>query len=227
MGELVSRAGIEEVIQGLIVMAFIFGPVIKKVLESAASKKAERLQAPQSKRPAPAPDEPFESGPAADVSWEDLLAGRVPARHAPEPEPEPEPIASELVALAQATEQQIAPAPLSSDFPTFAGGLPTLESGLDEVLTEDQLESAGVTLEPTIGPGSSLLGGLGGDADEGRLGVREQRRLRERQRAYGRETRGAIGLTKSWKRAVVMAEVLGAPHALRADSDPRRPYPAH
>ncbi|MFT5052880.1 MAG: hypothetical protein ACI8QZ_004318 [Chlamydiales bacterium] len=204
-------AEFNDVIKGLVLLAFVLGPVLRKLV-AGLNDPARRKVAPR--RPSPPAGSP---APRGSVTWEELMRGAVP--DAPEmPEVEVEPV----------------PAPMTA--PPEPSWVPLDSDTFGEVPAEEELERLGagvgdgLALESVI-PGS--IGAVGAPTQARELeesvsgswgtvsGLSRARVLRNRLNRTG------------WRDGVLLGEILGQPLALREDwSHPgpplaRRPNTQH
>jgi len=184
-------AEFDDAIKGLVILVLLLGPGLKKLLERLGKAAAGSRARPSEGGPAPS------TGRRPPVTWEELMRGAPPeAPTVPEVDVEPEPVSV-------------------STSPKPAWGLPMSSIGLEplsEIPEEDHLESLGID-EPL----SSTLAPVGVPSLPREL-------KRSVSDAWGTDRtrpsrRGMTARLKAggWRDAVLMAEVLGPPLALRED----------
>lgn len=198
----VLRAEFSDLIKGFIILVFILGPVLRKLLEGFSAKAASaapplpgkptgprrRQGARQAGRAIPGTPAAPASGAAptrrdAPFTWEDLMRGDVPELPPQAPDPEPD----------------------WSDAPTRAALEP--ESG--------SAERVGLVVDPHVWDRRGLPSDLRDGEDLGDLQVDRSLDSGRLDRFVPTGARRRLARMSDWRRAIVLAEVLAPPLALR------------
>lgn len=184
----VLTAEFDEAIKGLIILVFILGPVLRKLLGRLASSAERPATDVPPTRPQPSPRR------RTPVTWEELMRGAGPEPPDVDAQAAPEPALSPAPAEESWT-------PLASSFDVGRLGRIPEEGSLEDVGAED----VGMEEAPLVDLGA---GGL----RESVSSAWGAERTMTRARAMRRQLGGG-----GWRRAVLLAEVLGSPLALRED----------
>lgn len=229
----VLRADLGDLIQSLIVFLFLFGPLLGRIF--GKDRKKDGLEPSRRSRPVrSAPDRTMppptvEAGaPTTEtVTWKDLLEGRVPTNPNPAPLPEPEEAAPELESA-----QELEPA-LELEPARGASRSESLPTAADEVWDQDPFAFESEDLVPD----EELKPAPAEEQLEASFDLREESSAghvdlagEELELAVAAPTAatskapGTSGLfgpggasRADLRRAVLMAEVLGGPLALREE----------
>jgi hypothetical protein len=210
-------AGIENLLETVVVLLFFAVPILRSIL-SGKNKKKEDERKP---RPRPQPARRREpEGDSGLEMWERLLRGEIELEERPAappplpPPPRPAHKRTPKRAPAQAPPLESAPAgPLVASVPLPSGKPLVGELGPQmSTVSEDEIEARGEDVSPPQ-PLAALATGLAAE-DLALSQITSEAALEGAPSATPADT---LGLEHDWRRAVVLSEVLGTPLALRRD----------